>query len=61
MFVGVGVVFAFGVEDSNGLWQDAVGHVVVTDDEIDTFAFGIGYLIYRFDTTVEHNHQSNAS
>ena len=47
MFVGVGLSFEFGIEDSHGVGQLVVGHMVVADDEINAFALGIGYFSPR--------------
>ena len=57
MLIGIGVVFTFGIEDSDRLRKHFVGHMMVTDDEVDAFALGVGYLFHRLDTAVEHNHQ----
>ena len=49
----IGGGFKLGVEDSHGIRQRIIGHVVVADDEVYAEAFGVGYLVDRLDAAVE--------
>ena len=60
MLVGIGLPFEFGIENSHGVGQLVVGHVVVADDEIDAFTLGIGDFLYGLDAAVEGNYECNA-
>ena len=55
VLVWVGVVDAFGVEDSHGTRKCVVGGVVVADDEIDAERRSIVDLLDCFDATVERD------
>ena len=60
VFVGIGVVFALGVPNGHGRWQHLVGHVVVTDNEVDAFLLGIRNLLYGFDAAVQYDDEFHA-
>ena len=55
VLVGVGVVGAFGVEDSHSPRKSVVGSVVVANDEIDAKRRSIVDLLDGFDATVERD------
>ena len=58
MLVGIGVVFALGVQYGYGGRENFIGHVVVADDEINAFFFGVCYFVYGFDAAVQHYNQA---
>ena len=51
------VVWLLGVEYGHGRWHHLVGHVVITDNEIDAKSLGILYFLDCLDTAVEDNNQ----
>ena len=53
VFTGVGAVLAFGVEHGDGVGNGVAGQVMVANDEIDSFALGIGHPGTGFDSAVE--------
>lgn len=55
MCVRISVVGSFGIKDGYGGWQYVVGHMVITDNEIDPFLFCISDFIDSFDTAIEYN------
>ena len=60
MFVGIGLPLEFGVEDSHGVGQLVVGHVVVADDEVDAFALGVCNLLHGLDAAIEGDDERDA-
>ena len=51
------VVWLLGVEYGHGRWHHLVGHVVITDNEIDAKSLGILYFLDCLDAAVEDNNQ----
>jgi hypothetical protein len=58
VFIRIGVVVSFGVEDGNGWGQFRPGHVMVADDEVDAFFFGIGYFFGCLYAAIENDDES---
>ena len=52
MIVRICIVSPFGIQNSYGWWQYIIRHMVVTDDEIDTFFFCISNFLYGFNTAI---------
>ena len=53
----IGVVLALGIEDGHGIRHHVVGHVMVADNKINTYALGISNLLDGLDATVEDDNQ----
>ena len=56
--VRVRVVQAFGVQYSYGRRKHIIRYMMIADDEINPFLFGISDFFYCFNSTIEYNNQS---
>ena len=59
VFVGISIVFALGVQYGYGRGQYLIGHVVVADDEVDAFFFGVCDFVYGLDAAIQYDNQSH--
>ena len=57
--VRVRVVQAFGVQYSYGRRENIIRHVMVADDKVNPFFFGIRDFLYCFYSAIEYNNQSH--
>ena len=55
--VRIGGIGTLGIQHGHRIGQFVIGFVMVADDEVYTFLFGISNFLHRLDTAVEHNHQ----
>ena len=56
--VRVRIVQAFGVQNSYGRRKHIIRYMMIADDEINPFLFGISDFFYCFNSTIEYNNQS---
>lgn len=61
MFERVGIFFQFRIEDCCSARKFVVGHVMVADDEVYIFAFGVSYFLHCFYTAVESDNECNSA
>ena len=53
--VRVRIVQAFGVQNSYGRRKHIIRYMMIADDEINPFLFGISNFLYCFNSTIEYN------
>lgn len=56
--VRIRIVQAFGVQNSYGRRKHIIRYMMIADDEINPFLFGISDFLYCFNSTIEYNNQS---
>ena len=58
MFIRIGVVFPFGIQNGYSRGQYIIGDMMVADDEINAFLLGVCDFFDGFDTAVQYNNQT---
>ena len=59
VFVGVCVIESLGVENGYCGRQHIIRHMVVADDEIDSFFFSVRDFVHSLDAAVEYDDQAD--
>ena len=59
MFVRIGIIQPFCIENGYGGWQYIIGYVMIADNEINTSFAGICNFINGFDAAVEYDYQAD--
>ena len=60
MFIRIGVVFPFGIQNGYSRGQYIIGDVMVADDEINAFLLGVCDFFDGFDTAVQGDDKTHA-
>ena len=57
VFVWIRRIRTFGIQNGGSRWKYLIGYMMVADNEIDAFFFGVTDFFYRFNTTVQYDDQ----
>ena len=57
MLVGISGVRSFGVQYGHGRWKNLIGYMMVANDEIDAFFFGVRNFINGLDATIKYDNK----
>ena len=56
--VWIRIIQALGIQNGYGRWKHLIRHMMVADDKVDSFLFGIGDFLYSLYAAIEYNNKS---